>query len=55
MRLLIRAGPAGLTKDGLASEHGGAVNMIKALAKGDRDWKKAIKLPGKTGRRYRIK
>ena len=54
VRLLIQSGSEGLTKDGLASEHGGAVNMLKALARSDRDWKKVIKLPGKPGRRYRI-
>jgi hypothetical protein len=54
VRLLIKAGPEGLTKDGLASEHGGAVNSLKALAEGDGDWKKVIKLAGKPGRRYRI-
>ena len=52
--LLIQAGSEGLTKDGLASKHGGAVNSLKTLAKSDDDWKKVIRLPGKTGQRYRI-
>jgi hypothetical protein len=54
VQLLIQAGPEGLTKDGLASRHGGAVNMVKALRKSDGDWGDVIKLPGSHGRRYRI-
>jgi len=54
VRLLIDAGSEGLTKDGLASKHGGAVNTLKALARSDLDWQSVIKLPGKAGIRYRI-
>jgi hypothetical protein len=56
VQALLKAGPAGLTKDGLTSNsnHGDAVNILKRLARSDPDWKEVIRLAGKTGGRYRI-
>ena len=56
IKALLDAGENGLTGDALATKsgHGGAVNTLKTLAKGDPDWKAVISLPGKPGCRYRI-
>jgi hypothetical protein len=53
---LIDAGDKGLTGDDLVnnSGHGGAVNILKNLARSDRDWGAVILLPGRPGGRYRI-
>jgi hypothetical protein len=44
----------GLTKDGLVemSKHADAVNILKRLARSDRDWKEVIHLAGRPGGRY---
>ncbi len=54
---LIQAGDSGLTKDRLnaKSRHGDARKIMKRLADSDPDWKAVLLLPGKTGRRYRIR
>jgi hypothetical protein len=53
---LINGGTDGLTGDSLVqnSGHGGAVNVLKTLAKSDPDWGAVILLPGQPGGRYRI-
>jgi hypothetical protein len=57
VKALIDAGDDGLTGDELAerSGHGGAVNVLKSLAKSDPDWRSVIQLPGKPGGRYRLR
>lgn len=50
---LIRAGAEGLTKDEMESRHSGARRTLNRLLK-DADWALAIKMPGRSGRRYRI-
>src|SRR5262249_42069474 len=56
VKTLVMAGQAGLTGDELVkkSGHSGAVNTLKALARSDAEWGRAIQLPGVPGGRYRI-
>jgi hypothetical protein len=56
VQTLLNAGQQGLTGDELTekSGRGGAINTLKALAKGDSDWGSVIVLPGKPGMRYRL-
>ncbi len=56
VKALLDAGDDGLTGDDLVNKsgHGGAVNMLKALAKSGPDWEAAILLAGQPGARYRI-
>lgn len=53
---LISAGAKGLTGNRLVttSRHGDAVNILKALAATDDDWKQVVSLPGKPNAGYRI-
>ena len=54
VRNLIAAGEEGLDKDGMESECPSARNMLRGLMKKDPDWAEVIRMPGKTGGRYRI-
>jgi len=57
VQTLIEAGETGLTKDQLddKSGHSDARKLLKALAKDDADWARAILFPGTPGKRYRIR
>jgi hypothetical protein len=54
IQTLVNAFPATLTKDELIrlSGHSDAVNMLKALANGDADWRTVIRIAGSTGGGY---
>jgi hypothetical protein len=57
IKALVDEFPDKLTKDQLIekSKHSDAVNMLKAIAELDRDWKSVILLPGSPGKGYRLK
>ena len=57
VKALMDAGEHGLTGDELVNKsgHGGAVNVLKALARSDADWGAVISLPGRPGGRYRLR
>jgi hypothetical protein len=54
---LLEAGSGGLNKDELETKsgHTDARKILKRLFDSDSDWKKVIILPGRTGRRYRLR
>jgi hypothetical protein len=54
VKALMAAGEAGLTKARLLKVTGDAMNVLKRLAKSDKDWAAVVQLPGRSGRRYRL-
>jgi hypothetical protein len=57
IQALLQAGDAGLIGDDLVlkSGRGGAINVLKELARSDPDWGSVIILPGGSGKRYRLR
>lgn len=51
---LLKAGPAGLSKDALEAVRPSARRILRNLRK-DKDWAKVIRMPGQTNGRYRLK